>query len=444
MAGGNSEKRLKIVAYVLSFLFLFMIAFPLIYIVSLSFQDDNEIYSYPPGIVPEAGTSIAIVLDYSKYGDRTEEELKDLILKDSTLAMYSTVYELDKEKISEVKVYGTLDGRTVYYSRAHGLMLRLQLQYGVYFQARVSAKVLLANENYKKSAEVLGYKFDPDGIDENVGRPLLKEDKYNAAAGEYLNSKYEINGAYQGTVSRQSYLLLLENYKYYYLTPTYLFKNIPAIKKYSFLAFMFNTVLTFVWAVICQVGLCSVSAYPLSKLLRKKVADMVLLYFLATLMIPFVCIMIPQLLLMKDMGMYNNYAGMLFPWLLPSPFYIYLFKGFFDRIPSAYFDAARIDGASELYTFLNICIPISKPIIALIALQSFITGWGDFFWYFLVANKQDLWTLNVAIYTIAKSTQVRQNLLMGLSIVTILPVLAVTAVFSKQIKASVIFSGIKG
>jgi ABC-type glycerol-3-phosphate transport system permease component len=123
---------------------------------------------------------------------------------------------------------------------------------------------------------------------------------------------------------------------------------------------------------------------------------------------------------------------------------IFLFKGFFDRIPTAYFDAARIDGASELYTFLKICMPMSKPIITLIALQSFITGWSDFFWYFLVANKQELWTLNVAIYTISKSTQVRQNLLMGLSVVTILPVLAITAIFSKQIKSSVMSSGIKG
>jgi ABC-type glycerol-3-phosphate transport system permease component len=444
MAGGNSERKLKIAAYIFSFIFLIMIALPLVYIISLSLQDDSEIYSYPPKIIPKIGTSIDVVIDYTKYSDKTEDELKDIILRDSTMAMYSTIYELDKENVSEVKVYGTLNGKTIYYSRAHGLMLRLQLQYGVYYQARVSTRVLLANDNYKKSTDVIGYEFDLNGIDKSFDDSKLQEDKFYDPVENYLNTKYEINGVYQGTISSYSYLLLLENYKYYYLTPTYLFKNIPTIKNYSFLAFMFNTVLTFVWAVICQVGLCSLTAYPLSKLLSKKAADRVLIYFLATLMIPFVCIMIPQLILMKDMGMFNNYAGMLFPWLLPSPFYIFLFKGFFDRIPTAYFDAARIDGASELYTFLKICMPMSKPIITLIALQSFITGWSDFFWYFLVANKQELWTLNVAIYTISKSTQVRQNLLMGLSVVTILPVLAITAIFSKQIKSSVMSSGIKG
>jgi ABC-type glycerol-3-phosphate transport system permease component len=440
----KSDRKLKITAYLLSFIFVIIIAFPVFYIISLSLQDENDIYSYPPKLIPKAGNSIEIVIDYSEFKSKNIDELKDLILKDSALAMYSTVYELDKENISEVKVYGTLDGKTVYYSRAHGLMLRLQLQYGVYFQARVSSKVLLANDNYIKSADVIGYTFNPEGMDESFKPVNMENDKFSGPIGDYLNNKYEISGDYRGAGTSQSYILLLENYKYYFLTPTYLFKTIPAIKQYSFLAFAFNTILTFVWAVICQVGLCSLSAYPLSKLLSKKVADRVLLYFLATLTIPFVCIMIPQLLLMKDLGMFNNYAGMLFPWLLPSPFYIFLFKGFFDRIPAAYFDAARIDGAAELYSFFKICLPMSKPIITLIALQSFITGWSDFFWYYLVANKQNLWTINVAIYTISRSSQVRQNLLMGLSVVTILPVLAITAVFSKQIKAGIVSSGIKG
>jgi len=441
---GDSDKRFKIVAYVLSSIFLLTIIFPLFYIISLSFQDDSEIYTYPPKLIPKAGTSISIVMDYSGYSDKTEEELEDIIIKDSTLAMYSTIYELNREKVSEVKVYGISDGKTIFYSRAHGLMLRLQLQFGVYARARVSTRVLLNGDNYKKSAELIGYEFNIDGLDKSYDYTRLGEDKFSTPVGNYLNSVYNISGDYKGTVTGQNYLLLLENYKYYYLTPTYMYKNIPAIKEYSFFAFMFNTILTIAWAIICEVVLGALTAYPLSRLLSKKVADRILLYFLATLMIPFVCIMIPQLLLVKSWGMYNNYGGMLVTWLYPYPFYIYLFKGFFDRIPSAYFDAARIDGANELATFLKICIPMSKPIITLVALQTFVGAWGDFFWYFLVANKPDLWTLNVAVYTISKTSQVRQNLMMGLSVVTIMPVLAVTAIFSKQIKASIMSSGIKG
>ena len=444
MAKNNSEKRLKIIAYVLSTVFLLIIIFPLFYIVSLSLQDDSEIYSYPPKLIPKAGTSISIIMDYSKLKNKPEEELKDTLLKDSTLAMYSTIYELNKETISEVKFYGTMEGKTVFYSRAHGLMLRLQLQFGTYTKARVSSKVLLANGKYMESAEALGYRFDMKGLDRSYEGMKLGKDRYSGQVGGYLKATYNTEGEFKGTIAAYNSLLLLENYKYYYLTPVYMYKNIPSIQKYSFFSFMFNTVITLVFAIVCEVVICSVTAYPLSKLLSKKAADRVLLYFLVTLMIPFVCIMIPQLILVKSWGMYNNYGGMLITWLYPYPFYIYLFKGFFDRIPNAYFDAARMDGSGELNTFLKICIPMSKPIITLIALQTFVGAWGDFFWYFLVANKPQLWTLNVAIYTISKTSQVRQNMMMGLSVVTILPVLIITAVFSRQIKASIMSSGIKG
>ncbi len=444
MAKNNSEKRLKIIAYFLCTIFLLIIIFPLFYIVSLSLQDDSEIYSYPPRLIPRSGTSISIVMDYSKLKNKSKDDLKDTLLKDSTLAMYSTIYELNKETISEVKFYGTMDGKTVFYSRAHGLMLRLQLQFGTYTKARVSSKVLLANGKYMESAEALGYSFDINGLDRVYDTMELGKNRYSGQMGEYLKSTYNTEGDFKGTIAAYNSILLLENYKYYYLTPVYMYKNIPSIQKYSFFAFMFNTVITLVFAIVCEVVICSITAYPLSKLLSKKTSDRVLLYFLVTLMIPFVCIMIPQLILVKSWGMYNNYGGMLITWLYPYPFYIYLFKGFFDRIPNAYFDAARMDGSGELNTFLKICIPMSKPIITLIALQTFVGAWGDFFWYFLVANKPELWTLNVAIYTISKTSQVRQNMMMGLSVVTILPVLIITAVFSKQIKASIMSSGIKG
>lgn len=208
---------------------------------------------------------------------------------------------------------------------------------------------------------------------------------------------------------------------------------------------MGNTLLTLIWTILCQVFVPAITAYPLSKLLSKRTANYVLLFFLVTMMIPFVVIMVPQLLLIKSFGMFNTYAGMLLPALVPAPFNIYLYKGIFDRIPSSYFEAARIDGANEAYTFSRICMPMSKSIVILITLQSFIWGWGDFFWYYLAANKPNLWTLNVAIYTFSQmSGQIKQNFLMGISLATILPVLVLTAVFSKQIKQSIIGAGIKG
>ncbi|HEY5587101.1 MAG TPA: carbohydrate ABC transporter permease [Ruminiclostridium sp.] len=444
----NSEKSLKTIAYIFSSIFIILIFIPLIYMGILSLQDDITIYSVPPKLLPVAPTSINIVIDYTKYKAESEAQLKDLILRDSTVAMYSTIYELNKTVIGEIKVYGIMDGKTIYYSRSHGLLLKLERQAGVYKLIAATPKVLLADNRYLKSAKDIGYSFNINGIrNKSYNSSTLGKDNISSVIGNNLNGTYKISGDYKGSIINTNILLAIENYKYYFLAPTFIYSGIPFIKQYSFLAFFFNTILTVVWATVCQVVLCSISAYPLARLLKKRTSDLVMIFFLATMMIPWICIMIPQLILMRNLGFENSYAGMLFPWLLPAPFYILLFKGFFERIPSSFFEAAKIDGAGEWYIFTKICMAMSKPIITLITLQAFISGWGDFMWYYLIANRPELWTLNVAMYTIGGSSGgtglVKQNFIMGLAFIMVLPVLVLVAIFSKQIKVSVISSGIK-
>lgn len=441
----KSEKTFKVIAYIVTTIFLLVMVFPLVYIISLSVQSENAIYSYPPRLLPPAAETVSIVLDYSNQAGETEAQLKDTVLKDSTLAMYSTIYELSKENIDEIKVYGVMDGKTIFYSRAHGLALKFQMQYDTYYQCRILPNVLLYGDRYKQSAQKLGYSFNPRGLNQSYDESGLGKAHLNASIKGYLTGDFKTTGTFVGVTQGVNNLLLLENFKYYFQVPQIIYKGYSFIRNYSFFAFMGNTLLTLVWTILCQVFIPAITAYPLSKLLTKRTANYVLLFFLVTMMIPFVVIMVPQLLLMKSFGIFNTYAGMLLPALVPAPFNIYLYKGFFDRLPSSFFEAARIDGANEMYTFSRICMPMSKSIVILITLQSFIWGWGDFFWYYLVANKPDHWTLNVAIYTFSQmSDQIKQNFLMGMSLATILPVLVLTAVFSKQIKQSIIGAGIKG
>ena len=161
-------------------------------------------------------------------------------------------------------------------------------------------------------------------------------------------------------------------------------------------------------------------------------------------MIPFASIMLPQLVMYREMGAYNNYAALLLPFLYPYGFYVYLYKGFFDQIPGSYFEAASLDGASNFYLYSKICMPLSKPIISLIALQTFIGNWNDFFWAWMVTEDQNLWTLNVALYNISNNVSTKQNALMGLAVVTITPVILLSILFPKQLKQSIVASGVKG
>ena len=226
--------------------------------------------------------------------------------------------------------------------------------------------------------------------------------------------------------------------------PNYMYSRNETVAKYGFMTFVMNTVIVIGFAIIAQVLLCSLCGFVISRLLSPRAGKFMLLFFLGAQMIPFASIMLPQLIMYKNMGAYNNYTALLLPFLYPYGFYVYLFKGFFDKIPGSYFEAARLDGASNAYLYSRICMPLSHSIVALIALQTFLGNWNDFFWAWMVTERQDLWTLNVALYNISNNVSTKQNALMGISLVTILPVILICLAFSKQLKASIMSSGVKG
>ena len=78
-------------------------------------------------------------------------------------------------------------------------------------------------------------------------------------------------------------------------------------------------------------------------------------------------------------------AALLLPFLYPYGFYVCT-RDFFNQISGSYFEAAALDGAGSSYLYSRICMPLSKPIISLIALQTFIGNWNDFFWAWLVTE----------------------------------------------------------
>lgn len=421
-----------------------LLLFPAFYAVSISLQDEFSIYNAKPKFVPDKGKNVAIQLDYSHLSD--VENIEDILLQDATVAMFSTYREQIKEGITAIEIYGTKDGKTVFYSRAHTAEIALEKDYGVYRKTNPNQKVLLKKGNYTQYMSNMGYEFNLNGIKRTVSEMEHKEE--NQGLVEKIHTNYDTKYSTQGKIDKisitDSFIQLIEKYIHYFNLPKYMFSGVERIHKYGVFAFTFNTLLTTGWSMLCQMLIPAITAYPLATLFKKKTADRVLMVFLLTMMIPFASIMVPQLILMREMGMYDNYWAMLFPWLLPSPFYILLYKSFFQRIPQSLFEAARIDGANELFIFTRICVPLSKSIIALIAIQAFIGGWCDFFWYYMATKDVSLWTLNVAIFNISNSTVIKQNFLMGLSVTTMVPIFIVVFLFSKQLKNEVISSAVKG
>jgi ABC-type glycerol-3-phosphate transport system permease component len=137
-------------------------------------------------------------------------------------------------------------------------------------------------------------------------------------------------------------------------------------------------------------------AYALSRY-RLPYAYKILLFLLATMAFPAEVAMIPNFLLLKELGMLNTYWALILPGMA-SGFSIFLLKGFFDSLPKELYEAGTIDGASDTLMFFKLAIPLSKPIFAVIALQAFTGAYGAFMFALLVCQNPRMWTIMVWLY----------------------------------------------
>lgn len=439
---GKSEHFLKIVAVTVSLLFAALMLYPLVFAVSSAMKDNSQIYKVPPKLLPGKANSVSFVLDYTGQEFQNAEEMKDQMLKDNVLVMFGTNFKFADQSIMEIHVYGTREGKTLFHSRAHQMKLQMECDYGIYKRTAIKKEILLHDDRYVRACESIGYEFDEKGIDKVPEEGLA--DDFQDQIAPVIQEKYTTAGTLVSIGNRTKNLLSLESFKYYLDMPAYIYPQSERVVKYGFLTFVMNSVIVIGFAMIAQVILCSVCAFVISRQLSQKAGKFVLMFFLGGMMIPFASIMLPQLIMYREMGAYNNYAALLLPFLYPYGFYVYLYKGFFDQIPGSYFEAAALDGAGSWYLYSRICMPLSKPIISLIALQTFIGNWNDFFWAWLVTEDQNLWTLNVALYNISNNAGTKQNALMGLAVVTITPVILLSILFSRQLKQSIAASGVKG
>ena len=439
---GKSERFLKIVAVTVSLLFAALMLYPLVFAVSSAMKDNSQIYKVPPKLLPGKANSVSFVLDYTGQEFQNAEEMKDQMLKDNVLVMFGTNFKFADQSIMEIHVYGTREGKTLFHSRAHQMKLQMECDYGIYKRTAIKKEILLHDDRYVRACESIGYEFDEKGIDKVPEEGLA--DDFQDQIAPVIQEKYTTAGTLVSIGNRTKNLLSLESFKYYLDMPAYIYPQSERVVKYGFLTFVMNSVIVIGFAMIAQVILCSVCAFVISRQLSQRAGKFVLMFFLGGMMIPFASIMLPQLIMYREMGAYNNYAALLLPFLYPYGFYVYLYKGFFDQIPGSYFEAAALDGAGSWYLYSRICMPLSKPIISLIALQTIIGNWNDFFWAWLVTEDQNLWTLNVALYNISNNAGTKQNALMGLAVVTITPVILLSILFSRQLKQSIAASGVKG
>lgn len=144
------------------------------------------------------------------------------------------------------------------------------------------------------------------------------------------------------------------------------------------------------------------AAYALSRF-KLRQTYYLLLFFLATIAFPTEVTMIPVFLQLKEMHLLNTFGALVLP-SLANGFSIFLLKGFFDSLPRELYEAAELDGAGELRMFWQITMTLSKPILAVIALNAFTMAYGAFFYALILAPDPKMWTIMVYIYQLRQVT----------------------------------------
>jgi multiple sugar transport system permease protein len=159
-------------------------------------------------------------------------------------------------------------------------------------------------------------------------------------------------------------------------------------------------------------------------------------------MIPIQVTMIPTYLLLNSVRLTNTLLGIAFPTLV-SAFGIFLFRQFMSTIPDDLLDAARLDGANEARIFISIVLPMSRPVLAVQAVLTFIAGWNSFLWPLVIANDQSKYTLSVGLALLNQQQFVNPGLQMAGSALMVLPILIVFVIFQRHIVRGFVTSGLK-
>jgi multiple sugar transport system permease protein len=182
-----------------------------------------------------------------------------------------------------------------------------------------------------------------------------------------------------------------------------------------------NSALVAIVTTLGALAINSSAGYAFAKL-RFHGRDRTFRVLTAGLAIPVQVAMLPLFLLLKSMGLVNNYGGVIIPGLA-SIFGIFLVRQYALAIPDDLLDAARIDGASEFRVFRSIVLPTIRPVLATLALWTFLATWNDFMWPLIVLSDDRKYTLPVALAGLAGEHAQDVELMMAGAVITVLPVL---------------------
>ncbi|MFC6355316.1 carbohydrate ABC transporter permease [Luethyella okanaganae] len=213
----------------------------------------------------------------------------------------------------------------------------------------------------------------------------------------------------------------------------------------NFLLYLWNSIIYCALIGFFQTLFCAMGGYAFARL-RFPGRNVLFAILIAALMVPGIFTLLPNFVLVRDLGLLNDIFGMVAPSLLMTPFALFFLRQFFLNIPVDVEEAAMLDGAGKAQVFWRIALPMSRGPLITIGLITVVWAWKDYLWPLLIGRDESVRTMTVALGVYLQqspNTQPDWTGLMAGSTLSVIPVLILLVFLGRRIVESLNFTGIK-
>lgn len=204
----------------------------------------------------------------------------------------------------------------------------------------------------------------------------------------------------------------------------------------------FNSVFIAAWVTVLQVLTSSMAAYAFARL-QWPARDKVFILYLGTMMIPGVVTMLPNYQIMVGLNLVNTYQGLIIPAAF-SAFGTFLLRQFMLGIPRSYDEAAEIDGANHLQTFLEVILPMARPGLIALSIFTFLGNFQSFFWPLVMVKDDTMRTIPIGLLSFQGQYGQQTELIMAATVMNVVPLIILFVVMQKQLISGIQLGGVKG
>ncbi|WP_432888236.1 carbohydrate ABC transporter permease [Kribbella sp. CA-245084] len=215
---------------------------------------------------------------------------------------------------------------------------------------------------------------------------------------------------------------------------------VDGLASFPFWRYLGNSVLSTVIPVVGTVLVSSLAGFAFARIPARGAAAVFALV-LATMLLPGEVTIVPQFILFRMLHMMDTLYPIILPALFGSPFFIFLFRQFYLRLPDALTDAARIDGAGWFRTWWSIYLPLSQPVVVAAAVLQFMSSWNNFLTPAIYVTTTTWKTLPLALAGFSSVNSTDTTLLMATTIVVIAPCIAIFFLAQRHIVGGISFTG---